>query len=174
MISGKGWARSLRWTVKLSKQRGGPVVSPKGDKARVAFRYERLVGWCFACVRVGHDVKECRSASEEERRVKPYGEWLKAGTRGRPDTPRSNQKILDQRRRGPEAVTPPPHTPAVPPETLNAAMEKPKNPETVLPRPTNTFQTLKPTIAPISSPHTLQNLKPTITPPPSSNTLPFD
>ena len=180
-------ARFLRIKVEVPLEkplrRGGPVVSPEGDEARVAFRYERLVGWCFACGRVGHDVKECRSASEEDRKVKPYGEWLKAGTRGRPNTPRSNQKIPDQRRREPEAATPPrhpeagtppPHTPAVPPETLNAATEKPKNPESVLPNPTNTFQTLMPTIAPISSPDTLQNLKPTITPPPSSNTLPSD
>lgn len=171
-------ARFLRIKVEVPLEkplrRGGPGVSPEGDEARVAFRYERLVGWCFAYGRVGHDVKECRSASEEERRVKPYGEWLKAGTRGKPDTPRSNQKIPDQRRREPEAATPPPHTPVVPPDTLNAATEKPKNPESVLSSPTNTFQTLKPAITPISSPDTLQNLKPTITPPPSSNTLPSD
>ena len=52
-------------------------------------------GWLagvFAYGRVGHKFKECRLASEDEKRGKLYGEWLKAGTRGRPDTPRSNQK----------------------------------------------------------------------------------
>ena len=46
-------ARFLRVGVEvpLAKplRRGGPVVSPEGDEARVVFRYERLVGWCFAC-----------------------------------------------------------------------------------------------------------------------------
>ena len=46
-------ARFLRVGVEvpLAKplRRGGPVVSPEGDEARVVFRYERLVGWSFAC-----------------------------------------------------------------------------------------------------------------------------
>lgn len=50
----------VRVEVPLNKplRRGGLVVSPEGDEARVAFRYECLVGWCFACGRIGHDVKE--------------------------------------------------------------------------------------------------------------------
>lgn len=41
----------VRVEVPLDKplRRGGPVVSPEGDEARVVFRYECLVGWCFAC-----------------------------------------------------------------------------------------------------------------------------
>ena len=50
----------IRIEIPLDKplRRGGPVVSPEGDEVRVAFRYERLVGWCFACGRIGHDMKE--------------------------------------------------------------------------------------------------------------------
>ena len=65
--------------------RGGPIVSPKGDEAKVAFRYERLVGWCFACGKMGHELKECKSANEVDKNEKPYGEWLKARTRLKPD-----------------------------------------------------------------------------------------
>lgn len=50
----------IRIEIPLDKplRRGGPIVSPEGDEVRVAFRYERLVGWCFACGRIGHDMKE--------------------------------------------------------------------------------------------------------------------
>lgn len=50
--------KPLRW--------GGPVVSPEGDEVRVAFRYERLVGWCFACGKIGHDEKECSMVGGED------------------------------------------------------------------------------------------------------------
>lgn len=55
-------------------RRGGPVISPEGDEVRVAFKYERLAGWCFNCCRIGHDHKECPSTEDGE---KPYEEWLK-------------------------------------------------------------------------------------------------
>lgn len=89
-------ARFLRIKVEVPLEKPlrceGPVVIPEGDEAKVAFRYERLVGWCFACGRIGHECKKCRVAIEVENREKPYGEWMKAGTRGRPETPRNNQK----------------------------------------------------------------------------------
>nr|POE98140.1 uncharacterized protein CFP56_51331 [Quercus suber] len=62
-------------------QRGGPIVSPESDEAKVSFRYEHLVGWCFVCGRIGHDMKECESATERDKNGRPYGDWLKAGTR---------------------------------------------------------------------------------------------
>ena len=86
-------ARFLRIRVEVPLdrllQRGGPIVSLEGDKAKVAFRYERLVGWCFACGKMGHELKDCKSANEVDKNEKPYGEWLKARTQLKPDAQRS-------------------------------------------------------------------------------------
>ena len=60
------------------------MISPEGETSRVAFKYERLVGWCFSCGRIGHDHKDCPSPMDAKEGGRPYGEWLKAGIRGRP------------------------------------------------------------------------------------------
>nr|POE91748.1 hypothetical protein CFP56_48487 [Quercus suber]POE92957.1 hypothetical protein CFP56_75306 [Quercus suber] len=52
--------------------------------SRVAFKYERLVGWCFNCGWIGHDHKDCSSPVEVKEGGQPYGEWLKAEIKGRP------------------------------------------------------------------------------------------
>ena len=46
----------IRVEIPLKKPlcRGSPVISPKGDKALVAFKYERLVGLCYRCGMLGH------------------------------------------------------------------------------------------------------------------------
>ncbi|XP_030964814.1 uncharacterized protein LOC115986092 [Quercus lobata] len=77
----------IRVEVPLDKplRRGCLMISPEGDEVRVAFRYERLAGWCFNCTRIGHDHKECPSTVSTEGGEKPYGEWLKAGTCVRQD-----------------------------------------------------------------------------------------
>ena len=77
----------IRVQVPLYKplHQGGLVTSPEGDKVQVAFRYERLVGWCFTCGKIGHDHKECLSSGAAGDGEKPYGEWLKAGARVRHD-----------------------------------------------------------------------------------------
>ena len=140
----KAWFLRVRVEVPLDKplRRGGLVVSPEGDEARVVFRYERLVGWCFACGRLGHELKESKTASKEDKNEKPYGEWLKAGSRVRPETLRRHQKSPEQQWSNFNA------------ETASTPV-KPKNSDTVLPVPTHQLQQLKSTINPISSPNTL-------------------
>ncbi|XP_075640643.1 uncharacterized protein LOC142612431 [Castanea sativa] len=65
-------------------RRRGPVVCPKGERAWVEFRYERIDGLCFSCGRLGHETKTCTlttpCATDGEQ---PYGDWLKAGGRRR-------------------------------------------------------------------------------------------
>ena len=77
----------IRVEVPLDKplRRGGPVISPEQDEVRVAFKYERLVGWCFTYGKIGHDHKECPSSDAAGDGEKLYGEWLKAGVRVRHD-----------------------------------------------------------------------------------------
>lgn len=38
-------------------RQGGVVASPKGDKVCIGFKYERLVGLCFKCGRIGHEAE---------------------------------------------------------------------------------------------------------------------
>ena len=56
-------ARFLRIRVEIPLKkpirRGGQVVSPEGDRVKVAYKYERLVGMCFQCGRVGHNANRC-------------------------------------------------------------------------------------------------------------------
>ncbi|KAK9990945.1 hypothetical protein SO802_025930 [Lithocarpus litseifolius] len=77
-------ARFLRVRVELPLEkplcRGGVVASPKGDKVCIGFKYERLVGLCFKCGRIGHEVQDCSFHVEHQQEL-PYGEWLKAGFR---------------------------------------------------------------------------------------------
>ena len=86
----------IRVEVPLDKppRRGGPVISPEGETTRVAFRYERLVGWCFNYGLIGHELKECQSPVNIEDGSRPYGEWLRAGMKGRQANPTDqNQRI---------------------------------------------------------------------------------
>ena len=61
-------------------RKGGVVASPEGDKVCIGFKYERLVGLCFGCGRIGHKAKECSFQVDYQQEL-PYGEWLKAGFR---------------------------------------------------------------------------------------------
>ena len=40
-------------------RRGALVVNPEEDRLWVAFRYERIMGLCYSCGRLGHDMKLC-------------------------------------------------------------------------------------------------------------------
>ena len=58
----------------------GPVVGPEGDRSWIAFKYERVVGLCFACGRLGHEMKACTYPNPGTGVGEMlYGEWLKAG-----------------------------------------------------------------------------------------------
>ena len=74
----------IRVEIPLNKplSRGSPVISPKGDKALVAFKYERLVGLCYRCGMLGHKEKYCIVTLEMAEGEHPYGEWMKVGYRG--------------------------------------------------------------------------------------------
>ena len=78
-------ARFIRIRVEIAidkpLRRGGFVVNPKGDKVRIGFRYERLVGLCFQCGYLGHEVRDCSTPRCSTQSELPYGDWLKAGLR---------------------------------------------------------------------------------------------
>ena len=135
--------------------RGGLIVSLEGDAAKVVFRYEHLVGWCFACGRIGHEIKECTLSNKEDKNDKPYGEWLKAGTRLRSEMPRNLQRSPERCQKEPTAQTEPtPHL-ANPSVTCCTDQESAKILETAIPDSICTLQQLmhlKPT--PLSSPLT--------------------
>ena len=82
-------ARFIRIRVGLSLnkpiRRGGWIANPEGDRVRVGFKYERLVGFCYQCGLLGHEMKDCSVQEPLQQAEKPYGDWLKAGAR-RKDT----------------------------------------------------------------------------------------
>jgi len=127
--------KPLRW--------GGPVVSPEGDEVRAAFRYEHLVGWCFACGRIGHDEKECSMAGGEDMENWWYGEWMKAGTCIRSDNQRSNQRSPRHHQSEPATQTDPSLRTASPTQPINAKMKSLKNKEMDAASPTRMLWTLK-------------------------------
>ena len=78
-------ARFIRIRVGISLKkpirRGGWVANPEGDQVRVGFKYERLVGFCYQCGMLGHEMKDCSVQGPIQQAEKPYGDWLKAGFR---------------------------------------------------------------------------------------------
>ena len=62
--------------------RSAVVVNLEGDKVRVGFKYERLVGFYYQCCIIRHEAKECPSPKTHDNGELPYGEWLRAGWKG--------------------------------------------------------------------------------------------
>lgn len=98
----------IRVEVPLNKplKRGGLVSSPEGEISRVAFRYERLVGWCSNCGRIGHEQSECLLPVNTENGERPYGEGLKIGNRTRNTDPSKEQYQARRNQRTPTAPAP--------------------------------------------------------------------
>ena len=59
---------------------GGPIVHPEGDHSFIAFRYEQIVGLCYAWGRLGHKMKNCIDPQFDPNSSEcPYGDWMKVG-----------------------------------------------------------------------------------------------
>ncbi|GAU33808.1 hypothetical protein TSUD_221460 [Trifolium subterraneum] len=77
----------VKVTVDLRKPlKRGIVVKYQGKNLRVFFKYERLPTFCFACGKIGHQIKDCEEMEgkgetefdEIEEKEFPFGQWMKA------------------------------------------------------------------------------------------------
>ena len=62
----------------------------------MAFQYERLLGLCYNCGMLGHEVKGCNIVMRRRGEDSPYSEWLRAGVQ-KPKFYRSHQPPSPQR-----------------------------------------------------------------------------
>lgn len=59
-------------------RQGALVANLEGDRVRIGFKYERMVGLCNSCDFFGHEVKDCLRPRDLNCNDNPYREWLKA------------------------------------------------------------------------------------------------
>ncbi|KAL0015264.1 hypothetical protein SO802_002333 [Lithocarpus litseifolius] len=70
----------IRVEVPLDKplRRGSKIKVPDGEVIWVAFKYERLISFCFRCGIIGHEAKTCEKPRCPEEQENRYREWMKA------------------------------------------------------------------------------------------------
>jgi 14-3-3 protein epsilon len=64
----------------------GTIVKYQSKNHRVYFKYERLPTFCYACWKIGHQIKDCDTVEGEddadfediEEKDLPFGPWLRA------------------------------------------------------------------------------------------------
>ncbi|KAK2436130.1 Ta11 non-LTR retrotransposon [Trifolium repens] len=77
----------IKTTVDLRKPlKRGTVITYQGKNLRVYFKYERLPTFCYACGKIGHQIKDCETLDgnedtdfdEIDEKDCPFGPWLRA------------------------------------------------------------------------------------------------
>jgi len=91
----------------------------------------------------------------EEKESRPYGDWMKAGSRVRGDTANGTEGSSRPRQGEPNVQPDTTERIASTKRTINAVTEIPKNQEKIMASPTNTSPNLQQSTAHLSSPCTL-------------------
>ncbi|KAK9989327.1 hypothetical protein SO802_029566 [Lithocarpus litseifolius] len=100
-------AKFMRIRVNLpihkSLTRGAHITNAKREIFWVTLKYERLPTFCFICGKLGHDDKHCTQNLEGQQINQQYGEWIRAGGRGkgsaekaRPTSSRSHESMEEE------------------------------------------------------------------------------
>ena len=78
--------------------RRSKIKGPDGEVVWVAFKYERLINFCFCCGVLGHEAKICEKPRGTNEQENQYGEWLKAGCRRMDETSKNKNQSHPRRR----------------------------------------------------------------------------
>ncbi|KAL0011160.1 hypothetical protein SO802_006268 [Lithocarpus litseifolius] len=108
-------------------RRGGYLRNMEGEKTWVTFKYERLLNICFACGRIGHDVRHCEVAIESQPKEHQYGGWIRANGsyKGLSEKMKAEKRASNLSNDDGEGIeSPPPRTVTENLETDNGAVGK--------------------------------------------------